>query len=188
VPEVPRLLPPGSGAGFLGELAVPAELYWVIRQPAPLAGMSYPRRQSWDALRQAGFAHVVCLTHADAPYDPAPLTVTSVLLQDLYARPEPDDPGHERAQALAAAVVVVERLAAGEGVVVHCHAGRGRTGTVIGCALVQLGLDPETVVEWLHRVQRTRGKRGWPEQPWQAEVVLGAVGRQAPDEAGPSVR
>ena len=61
---------------------------------------------------------------------------------------------------------------AGEGVVVHCHAGRGRTGTVIGGALVMLGHDPETVVDWLHRVQRTRGKRGWPEQPWQAEVVL----------------
>jgi hypothetical protein len=171
---VPRLLPPGSGAGFLGELAVPAELYWVTRAPAPLAGMSYPRRGSWDALRRAGFAHVICLTHADAPYDPTPLTVTSMQLQDLYTRAEPDDPERERAQAMAAAEFVVDRLEAGDGVVVHCHAGRGRTGTVIGCALVHLGHDPETVVEWLHRVQRTRGKRGWPEQPWQADVVLGA--------------
>ncbi len=32
-----------------------------------------------------------------------------------------------------------------------------------------------TVVDWLHRVQRTRGKRGWPEQPWQADVVLAAA-------------
>src|SRR5690349_6484634 len=46
--ETPRLLPPGSGAGFLGELAVPAELYWVVRRPAPLAGMSYPRGRSWE--------------------------------------------------------------------------------------------------------------------------------------------
>jgi hypothetical protein len=52
VPETakPRLLPPGSGAGFLGTLAVPADLYWVARHPAPLAGMSYPRRHSWDDL------------------------------------------------------------------------------------------------------------------------------------------
>jgi hypothetical protein len=173
---VPRLLPPGSGAGFLGPLAVPAELYWVTRVPAPLAGMSYPRRSSWDDLRVAGFDHVVCLTHAEAPYDPAPLRVSAVRLQDLYTRTEPDDPEEELSQTLVAAELVVERMQAGEGVVVHCHAGRGRTGTVIGCALVRLGHDPETVVDWLHRVQRTRGKRGWPEQPWQAQVVRGSAG------------
>jgi protein-tyrosine phosphatase len=173
---VPRLLPPGSGAGFIGPLAVPAELYWVTRDPAPLAGMSYPRRESWADLRTAGFDHVVCLTHAEAPYDPNPLRVTAIQLQDLYVRMEPDDPEHDRSQTLVAADLVVERMQAGEGVVVHCHAGRGRTGTVLGCALVRLGHDPETVVDWLHRVQRTRGKRGWPEQPWQEQVVRGSAG------------
>ena len=67
-----------------------------------------------------------------------------------------------------------EWWSAGEGVVVHCHGGRGRTGSVIGSALVLLGHDPDTVIDWLYRVQRTRGRRGWPEQPWQAEVVLRA--------------
>ncbi len=90
-------------------------------------------------------------------------------MQDLYNRAEPDDPERRAARSRCdAARFVVERLEAGEGVVVHCHAGRGRTGTVIGSALVMLGHDPATVVDWLHRVQRTRGKRGWPEQPWQA--------------------
>jgi protein-tyrosine phosphatase len=167
-----RLLPPGSGAGFLGDLSVPADLYWVTRHPAPLAGMAYPRGNSWEPLHQAGVRHIVCLTHATAPYDAAPLSIHAAPLQDLYTRREPDDPVAERAAALAAARFVAERLVAGEGVVVHCHAGRGRTGTVIGAALVMLGHDPTTVVDWLHRVQRTRGKRGWPEQPWQADVVL----------------
>jgi protein-tyrosine phosphatase len=169
-----RLLPPGSGAGFLGALAVPADLYWVTRTPAPLAGMGYPRAHSWEALHRAGIHHVVCLTHAEAPYDATPLSIHTAPLQDLYTRTEPDDPTAERARALDAARFVADRLADGEGVVVHCHAGRGRTGTVIGSALVMLGHDPETVVDWLHRVQRTRGKRGWPEQPWQAGVVLSA--------------
>jgi hypothetical protein len=173
----PRLLPPGSGAGFLGDLAVPADLYWVTRQPAPLAGMSYPRRQSWSDLHEVGFRHVVCLTHDEAQYDAAPLAVTAILLQDLYTRKLPDDPDRDRAQTHAAADFVVARLQAGEGVVVHCHAGRGRTGTVIGCALVQLGYAPTMVVDWLHRVQRTRGKRGWPEQAWQADVVLQSAHR-----------
>jgi protein-tyrosine phosphatase len=167
-----RLLPPGSGAGFLGDLAVPADLYWVTRLPAPFAGMSYPRGKSWDALHHAGIRHVVCLTHVEAPYDAAPLSTHNAVLQDLYNRTVPDDPEGDRGRALAAARFVVERLEAGEGVVVHCHAGRGRTGTVIGSALVMLGHDPATVVDWLNRVQRTRGKRGWPEQPWQADVVL----------------
>ena len=167
-----RLLPPGSGAGRLGNLMVPADFYWVTRQPAPLAGMGYPRGNSWDALAHAGIQHVVCLTHAQAPYDSAPLSTHHAQMQDMYNRAEPDDPDRERAVALDTARFVVDRLEAGEGVVVHCHAGRGRTGTVIGSALVMLGHDPATVVDWLHRVQRTRGKRGWPEQPWQADVVL----------------
>ena len=167
-----RLLPPGSGAGFLGALAVPADFYWVTRGPAPLAGMGYPRGNSWEPLQQAGIRHVVCLTHAEAPYDASPLSIHHAPLQDLYTRHEPDDPVLERERALSAARFVVDCLEEGEGVVVHCHAGRGRTGTVIGSALVMLGHDPATVVDWLHRVQRTRGKRGWPEQPWQAGVVL----------------
>jgi hypothetical protein len=166
----PRLLPPGSGAGFLGDLAVPADLYWVTRSPAPLAGMGYPRGNAWEALHDAGLRHVVSLTPT-APYDATPLALHHAPLQDLYNRTVPDDPDAERAAAIAAATHVVGRLDAGEGVVVHCHAGRGRTGTVIGVALVMLGHDRETVVEWLHRVQRARGKRGWPEQPWQADVV-----------------
>jgi hypothetical protein len=168
-----RLLPPGSGAGFLGGLAVPADLYWVTRTPAPLAGMGYPRGNSWEPLHEAGIRHVVCLTHAEAPYDSSPLAVHHAPLQDLYNRNEPDDPDAEREVAIAAGRFVAAQLEAGEGVVVHCHAGRGRTGTVIGVALVTLGHEPTTVVDWLNRVQRTRGKRGWPEQPWQAGVVLG---------------
>jgi hypothetical protein len=175
-----RLLPPGSGAGFLGDLAVPADLYWVTRTPAPLAGMGYPRGKSWEALHQAGIRHVICLTHAKAPYDASPLAILHAPLQELYARAEPDDPETERELATTTGRFVVDRLQAGEGVVVHCHAGRGRTGTVIGSALVMLGHDPATVVDWLHRVQRARGKRGWPEQAWQAEVVLGVERLSAP--------
>ena len=54
--------------------------------------------------------------------------------------------------------------------------GRGRTGTVIGVALVTLGHDPDKVVDYLDRVARARGRRGWPESPWQAAVVRSAAG------------
>ncbi|MBM3673843.1 MAG: hypothetical protein FJW88_02645 [Actinobacteria bacterium] len=173
--SAPALCSPGSGTGFLGALAIPAELYWVMRDPVALAGMSYPRRTEWDRLHDAGIGHVVCLTHDPVPYDPTPLTVGAHRLEDLFARAEPTDPLHEAAVVHAAAADVVTRLADGTGVVVHCHAGRGRTGAVIGVALVRLGHEPEAVIDWLHRAQRTRGKRGWPEQPWQARIVREAV-------------
>jgi protein-tyrosine phosphatase len=57
---------------------------------------------------------------------------------------------------------------------VHCMGGRGRTGTVIGVALVMLGHDADDTVAYLDRVARARGRRGWPESPWQANVVRGA--------------
>ncbi len=166
-----RLLPPGAYTGFLGELCVPDDLYWIAREPVALAGMSYPGRADWGQLHEHGIGHVVCLSHDAAPYDPAPCTVTAYRLQDLVDGGPPGDPDRERALVARAAADVVAHLERGVGVAVHCMGGRGRTGTVIGVALVHLGHDPETVVEHLHRVAVGRGRRGWPESAWQAATV-----------------
>jgi len=171
----PRLAAPGSAPGFIGDLAIPAELWWATRDPAPLAGMAYPHRADWELLHAEGFRHVVCLTDGTARYHPEPLASHAFALQDQYVS-GPSDSAAEQRLVEAAVDVVVGALAAGEGVVVHCHAGRGRTGTVIGGALVRLGHDPEDVVGWLHRVQRARSKRGWPENPWQADAVRAFAG------------
>ena len=170
--DAPRLLPPGTQPGFIGTLSVPGDLWWVSQAPVPLAGMAYPRKGAFPALTEAGFGHIVCLTDDPAPYDADPLSVTAIKLQDMIVRRTPKEPELEAQRVYAAADDVLEHLANGIGVAVHCHGGRGRTGSVIGCALVRLGHDPETVVDWLHRVQRTRGRRGWPESKWQAAVVL----------------
>ncbi len=159
----------------MGALAVPAELWWATREPAPFAGMAYPHRADWPLLHAEGFRHVVCLTDATARYDPLPLVSHAFALQDQYVS-GPSDPEDEHRTVEAAVETVVVALTAGEGVVVHCHAGRGRTGTIIGGALVRLGHDPEVVIGWLHRVQRARSKRGWPENPWQADAVRALAG------------
>lgn len=166
----PRLAAPGSRTGFLGSLAVPAELWWATHEPAPLAGMAYPHRAEWTRLHDVGLRRVVCLTDDTARYDPSPLTATAIKLQDLYVT-GPDSAAEEQQRVRQAVDAVVASVEAGDGVVVHCHAGRGRTGTVIGGALVRLGHDPDDVVTWLDRVQRARSKRGWPENPWQADAV-----------------
>jgi len=169
----PRLCAPGWGTGFLAELTVPGELWHALRTPGLLAGASFPGRADWSALAIAGFTDVVCLTGRDAPYDPAPLRFHGFAMQDLLvAHDGPHAPEAEREATIAAARTTVDALVAGRGVLVHCRAGRGRTGTVIGCTLVMLGHDPGFVVDWLDTTQRGRNKPGWPEQDWQRRTVL----------------
>ena len=166
-----RLLPAGAYTGFLGALCVPDDLDWVTRSPVALAGMSYPGRADWPLLASEGIGHVVCLTHDVAPYDASPCSVTAIRLQDQVSGNPPDDPERERELAGQAADAVVGQLERGTGVAVHCMGGRGRTGTVIGVSLVRLGHEPEAVIEYLHQLAVGRGRRGWPESAWQAEVV-----------------
>ncbi len=171
-----RLLPAGAHTGdWIGELCVPDDLYWIARTPTALAGMSYPGRADWPLLHAQGIGHVVCLTHDVAPYDPAPCTITALRLQDLVSGGPPADPASERALVRRAAQDVVTHLDRGVGVAVHCMGGRGRTGTVIGVALVRLGHAPGDVVEYLHATAVGRGRRGWPESPWQEETVRTAT-------------
>jgi protein-tyrosine phosphatase len=42
---------------------------------------------------------------------------------------------------------VLERLAAGLTVIVHCHGGIGRSGTIAACALVAAGVEPGRAIE-----------------------------------------
>jgi hypothetical protein len=169
-----RLLSPGAHTGFLGRLCVPDDLYWIARAPVALAGMSYPGRADWDQLHEHGIGHVVCLSSDRPTYDPVPCTLTAIRLQDLVSGGDPEDPDEERALVSRAADDVVAHLERGIGVAVHCMGGRGRTGTVIGTALVRLGHEPDAVVTHLDRIAKARGRRGWPESAWQAAVVRSA--------------
>jgi hypothetical protein len=172
----PVLLPPNTDPGFVGALSVPDDLYWVSRQPVALAGMAYPGRADWSLLHARGIGHVVCLTHDTAPYDAEPCTVRAHRLRDLVDGAPPADPDAELARVTRAADDVVEHVGAGIGVAVHCMGGRGRTGTVLGVALVRLGHDPDVIVDYFHRVAASRGRRGWPESAWQADAVRRAAG------------
>ncbi len=151
---------------------VPHTLYWLLGCPAPLAGMKYPQGIPWTNLYELGGGHIVCLTDDTPHYDPTPLQVLcAVQLEDLVHGGAPRNPPKAKERIRQAVNAIGDALQAGEGVLVHCAGGRGRTGTVIGCTLRALGVPAQHVVEHLRRVHEARGRGGWPESPWQAEIV-----------------
>jgi protein-tyrosine phosphatase len=165
-----KLIEASDGPSIDG-VKVPKEVYWVLGSPTPLAGMKYPRNDfPWANLKTAGFSQVVSL-HPDA-YDPAPLKIGfAEHLEDLVRGGPPTDEVRERAKIKRAVSAVIVAWRDGQGVVVHCVGGRGRSGTVLGCVLRELGFESSEAIEFLDRVHQARGKPGWPESRWQSSLV-----------------
>ena len=140
-------------------------LFLVAETPALLAGMAFPQPETdWPALHRRGFAHVVRLHPAG--YDATPLIAHDIALEDLYGGAVPRYPDAERRRVWEAAQLAAEYVNRGEGVVVHCVGGTGRTGTVLACALRELGRSADEAIAAV-REHRPR----WPESTWQENVV-----------------
>ena len=82
----------------------------------------------------------------------------------------------DSAQMRAIQVHLRAMLAGGRRVYVHCRAGIGRTGTVIGCYLAEQGLDGPEALRELNRLWRqSERSTSWPAVPQtmeQAEFIL----------------
>jgi hypothetical protein len=72
---------------------------------------------------------------------------------------------------------IADALAAGKNIYVHCRAGIGRTGTTVGCYLVEQGLSGEAALAELNRLWQFCARSvTWPEVPQtgnQANYILG---------------
>ena len=134
-------------------------------------------RGAWDALADArvparGRPHA---RRREVRPEPARRRTRSSS-SDLIVRRRPPDAERDEARIAAAADAgrrpVVAPAKASSSTATAGAGGPARCSAARWCASATI---PTTVVDWLHRVQRTRGRRGWPEQAWQAEVVRRAA-------------
>lgn len=85
------LIPANQGPQVVG-LHVPGDLYWVLKAPAPLAGMRLPRPNwPWAAIYESGFSCLVSLHPCSQ--NPSPLaTIFAEHLEDLVGGGPPRNP------------------------------------------------------------------------------------------------
>lgn len=147
--------------------------YWVI-EGRMLAG-EHPygvdesdARERLRLLHEAGIDYFIDLTEAGERPDYRHLLpqrsryMRSQILDTLV----PED----EAQMRALQAQICEALDLERGIYVHCRAGIGRTGLVIGCYLAETGLHGKSALKQLNRLWRQSARsKTWPSVPQTGE-------------------
>ena len=147
--------------------------YWVLpgrflAGEYPLGGGRRSAEQRIGQLLAAGLDQFIDLTEPGEcpPYD-------ELLPGSIYYVRQPirdHDIPAEPAQMRAILDEIARALGAGRRVYLHCRAGIGRTGTTVGCYLVEQGIDGEGALLELNRLwQQSARAPGWPEIPQTPE-------------------
>jgi len=114
-----------------------------------LLGCAYPKREAAVAgLARQGVSVLVNL-HGRA-HDPARLARYGL---EEVRLPVADFTPPSPAQMDCGIAAITDALAAGRCVAVHCAGGRGRTGTLLACYLVQQGLDATAAIARVREVR-----------------------------------
>jgi hypothetical protein len=143
--------------------------YWVI--PGRFLAGEYPggeteveTRIRLALLHDAGINCFLDLTESDElpPYQHLLPATTKYLRHEI---PDTEVPG-----AITQMQVIQTRVRAAlmfhRSIYVHCRAGIGRTGTVVGCFLVEQGLDGKPALKQLNELWRQSARsKSWPKVP-----------------------
>ena len=140
--------------------------YWVV--PGLLLAGEHPngptRDKTKDRLKKLLDAGIECFVDLTKP--------TELLRYDTllpfyveYTRKSIKDHGipGSRSQMVEILEYIAHSIRAGRPVYVHCRAGIGRTGTVVGCLLAERGMQGQATIDELNRLwQQCRRSRSWP--------------------------
>ncbi len=136
---------------------LPSASYWV--EPAWLAAGAYPGAPAdLSVLITAGIGGFVDLTPPSefGGYAEEAMRLAREAGRDAVHRRIPiTDFGVPQAETMRAILDAIDdSIAARRAVYVHCHAGIGRTGTVVACWLVRHGRAPAEAFAELQRLRR----------------------------------
>lgn len=160
--EAPAMAPTPRSAAW-----GPRGFLWLL--PGQLAGTPWPGvvhdvRYDLDALRSVGITRLISLT--EKPFD-------AVLAAEFgissLASPMPDMAPPTLEQGLVLCRAIDRALAAGEVVAVHCHAGLGRTGTVLAAYWLWRGCGRIGAPQALEDVRRVGP--GWVQSEAQVRFL-----------------
>jgi atypical dual specificity phosphatase len=145
----------------------PRGFVWLV--PGRLAGTPWPgivHGADYDlsALRNVGVTHLVSLT--ESPFDPLVAAGYGIA---CVACPIPDMHPPSARQALALCSRIDRLLGTNAVVAVHCHAGLGRTGTVLAAYWLWRGRGGLTAVRALEDVRRL--EPGWVQSEAQVRFL-----------------
>ena len=161
--------------------------YWVL--PGKVLAGEHPNAATVEATRErlqrlldAGVECFIDLTEPGEvkPYDSEIPFSIEYLRKPIRDHGIPAQRGH-MAEILDC---IHDALQSGRCVYVHCRAGIGRTGTVVGCLLVERGFDGESAIDELNRLwQQCERSENWPSIPetddqaayvrkWKARAVF----------------
>lgn len=121
---------------------------WVV--PNVLAAMRRPTdtRTVLEFLKDEGIDVIVTLTEG---------VLNQALIEEFgfeyHHLPVEDFTAPSPAQVESFVEVVTNSARSGRKTVVHCTAGRGRTGTLVACYLVSIGKSPEEAMETVREMR-----------------------------------
>ncbi len=155
-----------------------ADSYWV--EPSRLLAGEYPGDRDDDEarhrLRRLGWSGVDLFLDLTEPGEyglrPYPPLLADGAEHRRMAIPDLGAPDRAGMRAILDAIKAA--LAEGRVVYLHCYGGIGRTGTVVGCWLVEHGLSGPAALERLAELRdgTPDGSRRSPETDAQREMVL----------------
>ena len=160
---------PGTPAPSSEQATPLPNCYWVI--PGQLLAGEYPgaatREETEERLSKFLAAGVGCFIDLTQPDELDPYDHLLPPDVDYMRKPVRDHGVPARREHMAEIQMCIDHaMRLGRLVYVHCRAGIGRTGTAVGCFLVERGRSGTDALDELNRVwQQSQRSAGWPHVP-----------------------